>query len=156
MGRGRGRNLSDQAAADRAAEQGEVPGVRMARHPRLYAIEPAADSGKGGYQLVDCPMIFFSSRAPVCDACGAEVRWCGPPERRAGPETEGVASIYAYEVTCACPAPATEEEVRRCIELFGGGYRQLRDGRLIDVIEVDFPLRMGGTAAWWLARDWVA
>lgn len=123
--------FSDQAAADRAALQGEA-GIRTARHPPLYAIEPAA-----GLDWAHCPSVFFTSRAPVCDRCGQEVSWLGV-DRKADDITDGVASIYVYRVICACM-----EEVE------GQGLQPQ-----IDEIEVGFPLRIGGTHQWWTDRDW--
>jgi hypothetical protein len=122
---------SDQAAAERAAQQGEA-GVRTARHPPLYAIEPAIGTHEGHYPWRECPPLYFHTKAPICDRCGSKVQWMGPAERR--PQPDGSDSTWVYRVMCNCVEPVE-------------GYAEPQ--YVIDEIEVGFPLRMGGTTAFW-------
>ena len=97
---------------------------------KLFACEPARfkyrEDGKASWWWLDVPPLLFRTWRPVCERCGWEVTWLGPPERRG--------ELLVYRVKCSW-----------CLELDGKGEEQL----VHDEIVVDFPLRIGGTAAWW-------
>jgi hypothetical protein len=136
---------SDEAAADAARDAGDRHRTAGAAQPKLWACEPARwkwkRNGRDGVQPFVSPEewenragitsswwwaqpaeVLFSTPWPRCGTCGHLVTWVGPPTRRDG--------LWVYRVSCPCPAGD-----ETCT--------------WSDEIESDFPLQMGGTAAFW-------
>lgn len=79
---------------------------------QLFAFEQASGA------WVTPPPILFHSEAPICDTCGAQVIWKGPPRRTLGG--------WYYAVVCGC---GTDDVLFFPVRLAMGGDRQFWEAR---------------------------